>query len=106
MDSGGGDAEAGLAIGEFIAKANVDIEVQGICVSSCANYIFTAGRNKILNKGIVGYHGNITALFNSITTEDFVAQMKASGLSEQQAKDLYSHFVTEVVPRKKKFFQV
>ena len=92
VDSGGGDAEMGLAIGEIIAKANVDIEVQGICVSSCANYIFTAGRHKVLNRGIVGYHGNITAFLNSIAKEDLINQMKQSGLSDQQAADcLVSH---------------
>ena len=49
VDSGGGLADAGLSIGEIIAKSNVDIEVQGVCMSSCANYLFTAGKNKIIN---------------------------------------------------------
>lgn len=104
VDSGGGDAEVGLAIGGLIAKADIDVEVQGICMSSCANYIFTAGRNKILNRGIVGYHGNMTALVNSIGKEGLINQMKQNGLSEQQATDFYNYYINEVLPHEKAFF--
>lgn len=104
VDSGGGDAEVGLSIGEIISNADVSIEVQGICVSSCANYLFTAGKHKILNQGIVGYHGNMTALLNSMSKEEFLNQMKKYGASDEQANEVYSHFISEVLPRENSFF--
>lgn len=105
VDSGGGDAEIGLQIGEIISSANIEIEVQGICVSSCANYIFTAGKHKILNKGIVGFHGNMTAMFNSISKDDLIAQMKSSGMSEQGAMAVYNHYLNEILPKEKHFYE-
>lgn len=105
VDSGGGDAEVGLQIGQIIASGNVDVEVQGICVSSCANYIFTAGNRKILNNGIVGFHGNMTAMIQSISKENLLAQMKSSGLSEQDANKIYDHYVNDVLPKEKHFYE-
>ena len=59
IGSGGGDVYAGLAIGYLIHEQQLDVEVLDVCASSCANYLFPAGRNKILNKhSIVIYHGN------------------------------------------------
>lgn len=104
VDSGGGNAEVGLAIGELIADANVDIEVQGICMSSCANYIFVAGQQKRIRGGIVGYHGNITALMKATSKEELINQMKQSGLSDQQANDFYQHYISNVLPREEAFF--
>lgn len=59
IGSGGGDAYAGLAIGYLIHEQQLDVEVLDLCASSCANYLFPAGRKKILKKhSIVMYHGN------------------------------------------------
>lgn len=59
IGSGGGNAYAGLAIGHLIREYQLDIEVLENCSSSCANYLFPAGRKKVLNKhSIVMYHGN------------------------------------------------
>lgn len=59
IGSQGGDVYAGLAIGYLIHAQQLDVEVLDLCASSCANYLFPAGRKKILNKhSIVMYHGN------------------------------------------------
>lgn len=59
IQSGGGDAYAGLAIGYLIQKNNLDVHVVDVCSSSCANYLFPSGRRKILSQNaIVMYHGN------------------------------------------------
>jgi ATP-dependent protease ClpP protease subunit len=56
--SGGGDAYAALAIGILIHRHNWDVEVVGICPSSCANYIFPAGKTKYLNsQSMLLFHG-------------------------------------------------
>jgi hypothetical protein len=58
VDSPGGLITEGLAIGKVIASKNIAVEVQGICMSSCANYLFLAAKTRILNRGVVGFHGN------------------------------------------------
>ncbi len=59
VNSGGGTTDEGIQIGEWIFEHGIDVIVDEICFSSCANYIFTAGRNKIIEKdAIVGWHGS------------------------------------------------
>jgi hypothetical protein len=60
ISSGGGEINAGMRLGDWVFDNNVDVVIEGVCASSCANYVFTAGRRKTLNEGaIVAWHGNI-----------------------------------------------
>ena len=105
VDSGGGLADAGLSIGEIIAKSNIDIVVQGVCMSSCANYLFTAGKNKIINNGVVGFHGNMTAYASTTTREESNRQAMDSGTTEEDANKFYDKLINEFLPREKAFFK-
>ena len=56
--SGGGDASAALAIGILLHRHNWDVEIVGVCASSCANWIFPAGKTKYLNsQSMLLFHG-------------------------------------------------
>lgn len=59
IKSGGGNTFAGLAIGKLTRAYQLDVSVKDLCASSCANYIFPAGKRKSLSEAaIVMYHGN------------------------------------------------
>ncbi len=59
INSGGGDIETAINIGHIIYDRGISIEVRRLCLSSCANYLFPAARNKIINYGsIIGFHGS------------------------------------------------
>ena len=59
LDSGGGDVESAIEIANLIKKHELDVDVIGKCYSSCANYLFPAGRTKTISElGIVAWHGN------------------------------------------------
>lgn len=59
ISSGGGEVTAGMKMGKLIHQHGLDVEVRDVCGSACANYIFTAGRKKIVPKGsFVGFHGD------------------------------------------------
>ena len=59
INSAGGITDHGIMIGEWIFDHELDVIVDEMCFSSCANYIFTAGKNKIIEKdAIVGWHGS------------------------------------------------
>lgn len=63
LNSGGGDVEPSLDIATEIFMNGLDVEVTGNCLSSCANYLFPAGRNKTISgPGVVGWHGSIQHL--------------------------------------------
>jgi hypothetical protein len=58
ISSGGGNGYAALAIGILMRKHNWDVEVVDLCVSSCAIFIFPAGKKKYLNdNAILAFHG-------------------------------------------------
>ncbi|SFS06389.1 hypothetical protein SAMN05216570_2135 [Dyella sp. OK004] len=61
IDSEGGDVRLGMDLGDWIQQYKLDVEVLGLCFSSCANYIFPSGNTKILGlRNIVGWHGGAT----------------------------------------------
>jgi hypothetical protein len=58
--SGGGETSAGLELGKWVRTRKLDVKVLEMCFSSCANYVFPAGRKKIVsNFAVVGYHGGL-----------------------------------------------
>lgn len=70
VDSGGGDAESGLALGRYLLSRDFHVIVDGHCASSCANYVFLAGKTKTIRRGWVGFHGNITAFLEQSWDND------------------------------------
>jgi hypothetical protein len=59
VQSPGGEIRQAMVLGNWILDRGVDVEVTGFCVSSCANYLLTAGRRKIIDAGaIVIWHGS------------------------------------------------
>jgi hypothetical protein len=60
ITSGGGLVTPALDIALAVQARQLDVEVPSLCVSSCANYIFPAGRHKTLGRlGAVAWHGNM-----------------------------------------------
>lgn len=77
IDSEGGDAEAGLRIGEKLVQADVEVVVNRYCFSSCANYVFVPARSKRLNEGaVLGFHGGLSAV-RAARTEGMPPQVRA-----------------------------
>ena len=58
--SQGGLVEPALDMAEALFGRGLDVEVDQSCLSSCANYVFPAGRHKLLSGPFaVGWHGNM-----------------------------------------------
>lgn len=58
INSPGGDARLGLLLGYLLHEWGLDVRVREQCASSCANYVFPAGRNKYLEAGsMLLWHG-------------------------------------------------
>jgi hypothetical protein len=69
IKSGGGEISTGIDFGNWVFDNQLDVIVDQGCFSSCANYVFPAGRKKtILPSAVVAWHGS--ALQQSFQTEE------------------------------------
>ncbi|MFN0186106.1 MAG: hypothetical protein ACKVQR_20005 [Aquabacterium sp.] len=59
ISSGGGDTVEGRHLGRWVRDMALVVEVDVICFSSCADYVFPAGRARVIRAdAFVGWHGN------------------------------------------------
>ncbi|MFT4653376.1 MAG: hypothetical protein ACJA0G_001570 [Kangiellaceae bacterium] len=74
----GGDLHAGMMLGNFINIHKMSVEVVDYCVSSCANYVFLSGNEKILNaNSLVVFHGGPKqANFRSLMQQAYAESVK------------------------------
>lgn len=58
VTSSGGKGNAGMDMGFWVYENKLDVEIPCFCASACANFIFTAGRTKILGRAaLLMWHG-------------------------------------------------
>jgi hypothetical protein len=61
IESQGGSAGAGMELGSWLLDNGLGVEVDTYCFSSCANYVFPAGRSKVLApQASLMWHGGVT----------------------------------------------
>lgn len=59
INSSGGEVLAAIRLGRWVRSRGLAVQVRTICMSSCANYVFSAGGEKIIEPGsIVVWHGS------------------------------------------------
>lgn len=57
--SGGGAVEAAITLARWVHDHGIHVVVDGYCLSACANYVFPAGRRKVIRPGaVVAWHGS------------------------------------------------
>ena len=109
ISSDGGDIELGMDFGEWIFNNHLDIQVNDYCLSSCANYIFPAAKNKFLGESaIVGYHGGASS--QSFDLSDINEMYKDLPDSErikkkQEAIDGMKSYLYRVREKENKFYK-
>lgn len=58
INSRGGEIGLGMDLGELVYEHQLNVEVPKYCFSSCANYVFPAGKVKYLHfRSLLGWHG-------------------------------------------------
>jgi hypothetical protein len=58
--SRGGEVVPGMALGEWVHARKLNVKVMEFCLSSCANYVFTAASRKIVSSNaMIGFHGGL-----------------------------------------------
>ena len=88
--SGGGDTVAGRHVGRWVKTMGLVVEVDVICFSSCADYIFPAGRARVIRaNAFVGWHGNerqfaVLAKRRGVSLMDELTQFVPKDFSPEQ----------------------
>jgi len=110
IKSKGGVIDTALDLGEWIYKVKLNIKVLDYCLSSCANYIFTAAHKKIVsNNAVIGFHGGASST-ESNTTE--IDTMIAALPKEQQKSKrieidtMLQQYLAKANKREKIFFDM
>jgi len=68
VNSMGGDGESAINLAKEIYENKISVEVRTVCASACANYIFVAGKNKILSeRSFLLWHGGMNGPEKDIT---------------------------------------
>lgn len=106
ITSDGGAVEAGIALGVWVFENKLDIEVPEYCLSSCANYVFPAGRNKFIGESaVVAWHGNYNHLKQTGLWEDEIAiRMERYGEDAATARVHVREEVDRLVRLEQDFF--
>jgi ATP-dependent protease ClpP protease subunit len=84
VNSGGGDVIPALKMAELIRARGLRVVVDGACVSSCANYLFVAGRNQeVRQDSVVLWHGGVTDAAITDMTSALRSMMASTGSSPE-----------------------
>lgn len=95
ISSGGGDTVAGRHVGRWVWSMGLVVEVDAICFSSCADYIFPAGRARVIRTdAFVGWHGNerqfaVLAARRGVSLADELRRFVPKELSAEQQAVFY-----------------
>lgn len=106
ITSSGGEVSAGINLGAWVFEKQLDVGVEEYCLSSCANYVFTAGRHKRVAPGaVVAWHGNYHHLLQTgLWMEDIPQRMRSTGEDEETARAHLWQQVQELVAQERDFF--
>ena len=106
IDSEGGDVAAAIELADWVHARQLDIAVTGVCLSSCANYVFPAARQKEIRPGaIVAWHGNYHHLAHTGQwRDDVVLRMQRDGEDRQTATRYVQSQVARLVALERDFF--
>jgi len=86
ITSAGGQAPDGVRIGELVWYRSLDIEVISYCNSACAQYVFVAGKRKIVApRAIVTFHGTPASIAAELAHSPF--KYGAALFSDEIAKE-------------------
>lgn len=106
VKSKGGEVGSGLELGQWVHANRLDVRVPEYCLSSCANYVFTAGARKTVSShAVVGFHGGVSSTEFKL---DEATQAMFDALTKAQQDAFWAKFREDTRPmveREAAFFQ-
>jgi len=103
----GGVVDRGLDLAYWVHANKLDVKVPDYCLSSCANYVFPAGRRKIVGNGaVIGFHGGISSEHFAL---DDASQAMVDAMTKEQQAGFWASFRSDQQPsleREQAFFKM
>lgn len=100
LNSGGGLPLVALNIAEDLVLRQVEIVVDGVCMSACANYLAISGRELAVScDSVLAWHGTL----GSVADEKM--KMKASGVPDELI-NVYAAWLGDFQVREDRFFKM
>lgn len=88
IESEGGSAEAAMELGSWLFDRGLTVQIDEYCLSSCANYVFTAARRKVLSpRAALMWHGGFMQAVDRGELECVLEEALAS-MSEEERSEL------------------
>lgn len=89
----GGAVLVGIELGNWLQAHKLDVKVMEYCLSSCANYVFPAGKRKIVsNFAVIGFHGGAKSTYVSMAA----ASKKALADKPQEVKQMAALMIKDL----------
>jgi len=107
ISSGGGDTVEGRHVGRWVRDMGLVVEVDVICFSSCADYVFPAARARVIRaNAFVGWHGNeqqfhLLAKRKGTTLEQELSRFAPKGMPAAQLAEFVQAFKQSVTVTRK-----
>ena len=102
ITSPGGEVNAGMDLGDMVFSHQLSVKIEDYCLSSCANYVFTAAsQHHISNRAVIGFHGGVTGMENSF--DNVVLTMPES--QRAAAKATFANYIQSAIERQQRFFE-
>ena len=97
ISSPGGILDAGIRLGRWVRQKNADVRVTFFCASACANYVFPAGKRKIIARdGLVMWHGGTQEWEFTEVLDEYRKQV---ALAMRPDPDPYARFAAATLRR-------
>lgn len=88
LNSAGGQASTALRMAALIEARKIQVVVDGVCASSCANYLFSAGSDRSIRPGsIVLWHGAPDEASRADMRKQLLELMRKDGLPETDVQE-------------------
>lgn len=107
IDSKGGDVATGLDLGQWVHDKQLDVKVATYCMSSCANYVFTAGAEKLVGAAaVIGFHGGISSTRFDLSGETKARYDAMTGVQQAQFWEQLRKDSRPLLEREARFFKM
>jgi hypothetical protein len=105
ITSKGGDVLAGIELGRWVFRNGLDVTVTEYCVSSCANYIFPAGKMKTLDSSAaIVWHGGALQKERNNSCSEIPRSVLEKGLGCSAIQEVQAEFLEEFRSTEALFF--
>ena len=106
INSSGGLVPQAAEIATEIHGRHLKVQVNGYCLSACANYILPAAAHVELRPGLAGFHGDITGCIDASGGFDAYVRKSLHGVTGKAAVTRMEYEVNDALAAEARFYNL